>query len=278
MALRYEYSWDVASLADPGIAIKVQDDGGTDELIYTSGLFTHSDISSVDSAYSDFATQLQTDLNDAAKAPALTGTYTVTWNGTTGYTVSVSGSSILNLIFSSTSTVAYGTNMRRLLGFSANQVSATSYSSNARPYYLIIPASQGRTNYTRDREQPEIVQEALGDDGSSVHISKATSRKVGDWMQVAEIEAVPAVFSAAGTPTHADMVDAGTSANDVPWSWEHSFIHCRTAQHRISVFEGSDHEVWELRADGMWFDPQRWTGQDLPLWQIPMKCRLIGRV
>jgi hypothetical protein len=74
------------------------------------------------------------------------------------------------------------------------------------------------------------------------------------------------------------MVDAGTSANDVPWSWEHFFEHAAQAKHRLSVFDGSDHEVWEIRGDGLWFDPVRWSGPDLPLWRIPLRCRLIGRV
>lgn len=288
MALRMEFSWDVESLPKigsemtPGLGVQVVEDPGgtprTAQIAITVGEHTHTDISTVDSNFTVFATAFKTALDADA---TLTGTYTVTWNGTTGYTIVNDQADVLELNFSAAATTEHGTNLRRLLGFSGDQTGAagtTGYASDVRPYYLIIPASQGRTQYTRDREHSDIVDEELGDDDSSVMIAKISSRKIGDWQQAAEIETVPAVFSDAGTPTHADMVDDGTSANDVPWSWEDSFVHCRDAQHRISVLEGSDHEVWELRAEGAFFDPQRWTGTDLPIWMIPLRCRLIGRV
>jgi len=281
MALRNEYSWDVALLpitgseTAPGLAVKVTDVGGTAEITYAAGVFTHTDISSVDSGFSPFGAQLATDLN--ADATLSISDYRVTWNGTTGYTLdtTASGTSFA-VAFSTATTAEHGTNLRRLLGFSDDSASAASHSSNVRPYYLVIPAIQGRSSYTRERESPDIVNEAIADDGSRVFIAKATADLVGSWVHPAEIETTPAVFSAAGTPTHKAMVDAGTVANDVPWSWQHSFEHLRTHHHRVLVIDGSDSEVWEVRADGMWFDPSRWAGTDQPLWQVPFKGRKIG--
>jgi len=286
MALRNEYSWDVALLpiigaeTAPGLGMGVtEDSGGTPanaQIAFTTGVYTHTDISSVDSAFSAFGAALKAALDADA---TLTGTYTVTWNGTTGYTIVNDLATTLDLGFTTATTTEHGTNLRRLLGFSANQTGATGttgYSSNVRPYYLVIPAIQGRSSYSREKESPDIVNEAIADDGSRVFIAKATADKVGSWVHPAEIETTPAVFSAAGTPTHKAMVDAGTAANDVPWSWEHSFEHLRTHHHRVLVIDGSDSEVWEVRADGMWFDPSRWAGTDQPLWAIPFKGRKIG--
>ena len=285
MALRNEYSFDLAALPTAGVAMLVTEDvggaGRTGEVIMATGLHTHTDISSVDSDFSVFATALKAALD--AGPGTLTGTYTVTWAGPTGYTIVNNQQGVaIDIEFSvgNVTSTAQGTNMRQLLGFNDDQTGqsdgAVGYSSNVRPYYMIIPSIQGRTNYSREKETPDIVNEAVADDGTRVFIAKTTADKIGEWIHVAEIETTPAVFSAAGTPTHKAMVDAGTSANDVPWSWEHSFEHLRTAHHRVLVVDGSDSEVWEVRADGMWFDPTRFSGTDQPLWQIPFKGRKIG--
>ena len=274
MALRLEYSQDLASLPTAGVAVRVTDDGGTATVTMVAGVHTQTDISSVDPDFTTFAAAFKAALDADA---TLTGTYVVTWNGTTGYAISNEQGALLTLDFTTPGT--QGTQMRRLLGFHGNQSGAsgaTGYVSTVRPYYLIIPAIQGRSNYSREKETPEIVNEAIADDGSRVFIAKTTADKIGEWTHPAEIETTPAVFSAAGTPTHKDMVDAGTSVNDVPWSWEHSFEHLRTAHHRVLVIDGAASEVWEVRADGMFFLPARWSGSDIALWQIPFKGRKIG--
>lgn len=274
MAYRLETSWDVASLASGGLLIKVTDGGGTSEVSFTTGVYTHSDISAVDADFSPFAAALKAALDADA---TLTSTYTVTWGGASGYTISATGAT-LSLTFTGTTDDTQAAAMRRLLGYSGNQTGATAYTSDVRPYYLVIPSIAGRSQYTREREVAAIVDEAVADDGSSVFISKTVADKVGDWLHVAEIETTPAIWKNAGTPTHASMVDAGTSANDVPWSWEHFYEHIRTHHHRIHVLDGSDSEVWECRAGGLHFDPTRWSGADQPLWQVPFRGRLIGRL
>lgn len=271
MALRLEYSIDVASLPDAGLSLEVTADAAQFKSTLTSGQLTFTDISSVDSDFTPFGTALETEL-DADNPGA--ATFTVTWNGTTGFTISPStGTMTLDFI---NTPAAQGTAMRRLLGFDGNQSAASSHSSNVRPYFMIIPLIQGRSQYSREKEVPAIVNEAVADDGSRVFIAKTTADKIGEWVHSAEIETTPAIFSDAGTPTHKDMVDDGTNANDVPWSWEHSFEHLRTAHHRVLVIDGSDSEVWEVRANGMFFDPSRWSGTDQPLWQVPFRGRKIG--
>lgn len=281
MALRLEYSFDLARLPTAGVGVQViEDAGGTPrvaQIVLATGVHTHTDISSVDSDFTLFAAAFQAALDADG---TLTADYTVTWNGTTGYTIANDGApDELQLNFSAATNAAQGVNLRRLLGFSGNQTGDDGdpgYSSDVRPYYLIIPTSQGRSNYTREKEVPSIVNEAIADDGSRVFIAKTTADKVGEWVHPAEIETTPAVFSAVGTPTHKDMVDDGTSPNDVPWSWEHSFEHLRKGHHRILVLDGAASEVWEMRADGMFFNPTRWFGTDLPLWQIAFLGRKIG--
>jgi hypothetical protein len=269
MALRLEYSFDLASLPTAGVAVDVTDAGGGPTTVtMATGVHTHTDISSVDSDFSVFATAFKTAL-DAAMA----GTHTITWNGTTGYAV-VSDSATFELDFSSAGT--QGTQLRQLLGFSGDLTGSTAYSSDVRPYYLIIPIIQGRTRYKLAQETPEVVNEKVADDGSRVFIAKTTADKVGEWMHVAEIETTPGVFSDVGTPVKKTMVDAGTSANDVPWSWEHSFEHLRTHHHRVLVIDGAASEVWEVRADGMFDNSSRWSGEDQPLHQVPFKGRRIG--
>ena len=288
MGLRYEISVDVASLpiigaeSTPGLAVRVtEDSGGTpaqSQISIATGVHTHTDISTVDSSYTPFGAALKTVLDADA---TLTGTYTVTWGGTTGYTIVNDLGTTLDLEFSAATTTEHGTNLRRLLGFSGDQTGATGttgYASNVRPYYMTIPAIGGRSQYQGARGRPDFAEDAEADDGSSVFIAKGTGVRISTWNQVGEIETVPGVFSDLGTPPYKHMVDAGTAANDVPWAWEHFYEHASTAEHRISVLDGSAHEVWELQAAGMFFDPTRWTGEDQPLWQVPFIVRLIGRV
>src|SRR5690606_27375506 len=105
MALRYEWSWRIQSIGT--VAIKVTDDGGTSTVSLTSGTYAHTSISSVVPGYTAFSAALKAALDADS---TLSGTYTVTWNGTTGYTISVTGSSSLTLSFATT-TAAHGTRM-----------------------------------------------------------------------------------------------------------------------------------------------------------------------
>lgn len=275
MALRYEWAWRIQSIGT--VAIKVTDDGGTSTVSLTSGTYAHTSISSVVPGYTAFSAALKAALDADS---TLSGTYTVTWNGTTGYTISVTGSSSLTLSFATT-TAAHGTRMQRILGFSADQSGATSYSSDVRPYFMIIPAIQGRSELSDEYEPPDIAMEDVADDGTA----ELTSRYEGDdesdddgevwldWTQNAETETGPSVFSGEGT-----FVFKRQATSAVPWTYQHAFKHMRRGHHPFLVLDGSEKAVCQIRADGASFTPRRFAGTDQPFWTIPFRTRLLGRI
>lgn len=264
-------SFDVDEVSGEALSVAVTDTGGSDTITIASGLLTHDDISSVDSDYSTLSSTLQTALNASG---TLNGTYTVTWNGATGYTVACTET--FSLTFSGDAAVS----LRRALGLTGNKSSASSYASDTRPWYMVHPVIGGRTSYRPTFEVPDVVAEAVADDGTAAFIAKVTADKLAEWTHVAELEVSPVSFEDPGTPIFADDADAGTSADDVSFSWEQMFEHLRSHEHRLIVRDtgASTTEVYTVRADGMFFNPTRWSGADFPLWQIPMRCRKIGAV
>ena len=267
MALRYEWCWDIAVIG--ALAVKVTDDGAAFEVRLTSGTYCHTDISTVDADFTDFAAALQSALQ-AGTAGA--GTYAVTWNGTTGYTIAYTAGNI-TLSFTTVTTAAEGTLMRQILGYSGNKSGAASHASDVRPYYLIIPAIQGRTEMSDEYETGEMMRESSADDGTTYQISRDSSEIWSDWTQAAETETAPSSYSSAGTFIYKRL---GTSA--APWTYQHAWEHMREAKHPFLVLDGSESAVHQIRADGASFHPTRFAGTDLPHWSVPFKTRLIGRL
>lgn len=267
MALRYEWCWDIDLIGN--VAAKVTDDGGSFEVQITTGAFGHTDISGVDSDFTDFASELETALNDGTSSA---DTYTVTWNGTTGYEIAYGGEGFA-LAFSTVTTAAEGTRMAQILGFSGDASSATSQTSDVRPYYVIIPAIQGRSMMSDEYEPDSIMYESTADDGSVRQVSRETSEIWSDWTQTAETTAAPSSFSAAGT-----YVFERQATSAIPWTYQHAWEHQRTGDTPLLVLDGTEQAVHQIRAEGASFKPTRFAGQDLPYWQIPFRTRLLGRL
>ncbi|HEX2675190.1 MAG TPA: hypothetical protein VHM19_01085, partial [Polyangiales bacterium] len=146
MALRYEFAWDVARIGT--LQVKVTD-SATFEVSITTGTYAHATLASVDASYTDFATALAAALNTGTAGARV---YSVSYNGASGfYTVSATGGNF-SLSFTTTTSSDAGIRMRRLLGMSGNRSSAATYSSQVRPYYVLLPAIAGRSEVSDDYE------------------------------------------------------------------------------------------------------------------------------
>lgn len=269
MALRYEFAFDIARFG--ALAVKTTDETGTQEIVLSSGLYIHTTIASVHSLYTAFAAALATALN--ASSPGA-GTFTVTWNGSTGYTIAYDNDADWQLTFSTTTVAANGTRMKQVLGMTGDRTGAASYSSQCRPYFVLLPAIQGRSQMSDEYEPDGIVQESVGDDGQiAALVAVETSERWMDWQQAAETETAPSTFSDNGTPPYKRQATAA-----VPWTYQHAWEHHRTGFDPILVIDGSSSDVTQMRADGASFRPRRMAGDDFGVWQIPFRVRLLGRL
>lgn len=257
MALRYEWGWDAALTP---FTISATDDGGSFSVAVTTGTYAHTVMT--DLGYLALAAYLQTAINTASSS----GTYTVTYNGTSGYTIAYSGS-VLTLTFTGSTAI---TNAAKILGFSGTKSGSTSYSSDVRPYYVIIPAIQARSKVSDEYEPPNIVSEASADDGTVFQVAKDTSEIYLDWTQTAETQVAPTVHTTEGTPMHSRY-----ATSEVPWTYQHAWAHMRGGQQPFACIESST-TLHEMRAEGLSFAPMRFAAEDYPLWSIAFKTRLIG--
>jgi hypothetical protein len=261
--LAYTWSFDIATIAS-GFTMTGTDDGGAFSVSMTTGVYNHFDISSIVTGHSDFATALETAINAASSS----GTYTVEFDVATGYTIGYSGA-VLSLDLTGS---AGQTNMAAVLGFSGDRTGATSYASQVRPYYYILPLIPARSEMSDEYEPDGITAEAVADDSSAYQLSRATSETLSDWIQAAEIEDPPGSAFSAGT---AVFERHATSA--VPWSYQHAWRHARTGYHPFFVGDsGVGNAVHMLHADGSSFRPQRMAAKDFGLWNIPFRTRLLG--
>lgn len=267
MALRYEWCWDIALIGN--VAVNVTDAGGTFEVQITSGTYGHTDISDVDSDFTDFATALETALNSGTSGAA---TYTVVWNGTNGYEIEISDGNFA-LAFSTVTTTAEGTRMAEILGLSGDKSSTNIIDSDVRPYYVIIPAIPGRSEMSDEYEADSIMYESTADDGTVYQVSREQSEIWSDWKQNAETATAPDLFTHQGT-----FVFKRQATTAVPWTYQHAWEHQRTGKTPFLVIDGTEQAVHQIRADGASFKPARFAGQDIPYWQIPFRTRLLGRL
>jgi hypothetical protein len=264
MALRYEFAWDFG-LYETAPAVTVDDDGAAFVVTFSSGTHTPSGIESIVSGYTSFTTALAAALNAGTTGA---GEYEVIWNGPTGYEINYDSGNF-SLTFSGTA----GTNMRSLLGMTGNRSGDDQYLSQCRPYYLIIPAMPGRSMMSDEYEPEGISTDASADDGSNYQTSKSTSETYCDWVQMAETDQAPSSFSSVGT-----YVFERQATTAVPWSYQHAWRHARGGKQPFVVVDGSENAVHELRAEGTTFHPQRFASQDIQLWNVPFKTRLLGRL
>lgn len=273
MSLRYEFGWDFAHVTD--VSVPGSDDGGAFTLGFSSGTYCHTDLSSVTGSgtFTDFASALETELNAESGGA---GTYTVTYAAGTGYTVAYDNGSFSLTLAGSDERAQ----LAAILGFSGSVSGSASYASDMRPKYTIRPAIEARTQLSDEYEPDDVAAAGVADDGTRTHIARDTAEIWVDWTQVAEIETVPANWEDAGTPPYKRQVDAGTSADDVSWSYQHAFEHVRKGHHPFLVVDSgtSESAVFLMRAEGMGFRPARWTGQDQPIWSVSFKGSLLGRL
>lgn len=280
MSLRYEWTFDLDVLG-LGVAVDLDDDGSAAEARLATGTFGHTSIATVVdvegttvsrySLYTAFATAFQTLLNDTTTG---SGAYTVTYNGTTGYTVAYDAGNF-SLTFSTVTTAAEGVLLRQILGFSGDVSGAASYSSDVRPYFVIIPTIEGRSSMSDEIEPDDIVQEAVADDGTAYGVARDTVEVWSTWQQTAETNSAPSTFSSEGTPV---FQRSATSA--VPWTYQHAWRHAREGDQPFLVLDTgtSESAVHAFRADGAAFKPVRFAAPDYPLWSLDFKTRLIGRL
>lgn len=199
--------------------------GGTGVSI-TSGHYAHVSFASVDSTCTAFAAALQAALVTAGFASA-----TVSYSTTThAYTLANGGGSF-TIAFPGTTA---GTVMKRILGFSTG-ATATSHTSDVRPYYVIVPRLDARSAYTGLRHAQRSMRKEA-DDGRG-YVARSTRAVVtAQWEHQHE-------------PVAAVHAYAATSA--VPWTWEHLWEHAGPTQELVSITpESGDPEpagVWQLR-------------------------------
>lgn len=259
MALTLYSGWD---LARRSVTVAGSDDGGafSGTLTLSSGTYAHVDLQSATGTgtYDDWATRMATFLNDVSGGA---GTYTVTWStAQVKYTIDYDNGNF-SLTFASFDVTTATGHLAAILGFSSNRTGAASYSSQITPYYAIATTAGGKSRVEDDYEPDGVATDSEADSGASFGISRTTSPKYHDFALPIESKAKTYKRSAAA----------------VPWTYEHFWEHARTVE-PFSLYDGTNHEVFRLRADGASFRPQRVIADVDTLWDIPFRCRLVGRI
>jgi hypothetical protein len=219
-----------------------------------SGTYAHATMSSVmgGTNYSAFAAAVKTSFDAAASS-----TFTVTWSSTT-YLYTISRATNFTLAFSSASDLR----LRAALGFTGNKSGANSYTSDVRPYYIIVPQEAARSASLPFVYEPDgIVEEAVSDGGTPYGVARMTDELLADWTHTFETKA--------STYTR-------YAASSAPWTWQDFFRHCR-GQRPFAVYESALYNaVYKLRADGASFVPQPAEADYDAWWTIPIRARELG--
>jgi hypothetical protein len=218
--------------------------------------------------YGAFSNSLQQLLDEASDNDGNGWTYDVTYSTTTHrYTISADGGNIA-LAFAVHGTA--GLAMRNLLGFSGDSSSAASHSSNARPYYLVLPYLSDKSKVSGDYEQGSLIRGAIAGDGQHYSVGPATLPTLSDWTQEFEY-AAGAAIATVGT-----AVFTADATSTVPWSWQHFYQHCR-AREPFLVVDDNESTVHFLRPDAAHFQPAR-RQTDWNMFDMPLKTYLRGRL
>lgn len=269
MSVYYAFGFDVGEIG--GLSMTVTDDGGVFSVAFgIAETFAHVDMSSVmgAGAYDDFAGALQTSLNASS---AGIGTYGVSFNASTGYAIEYFDVFSIDL----TGTDAQ-TNMARVLGFSGDRSGDSSYASQVRPYYLILPAIAGRSKPTDERQPPGVGTESVTDGGGTCQRARRSSEIYSDWDQSGEdMRTIATIaFGGAGAPVFRRLATAA-----IPWSYQEAWRHHKTNFDPFAVVDSSfGSTVHRMRAEGCSFKPARIAGVDIDLWSLPFRTRELGRI
>lgn len=221
-----------------------------------TGTWAHQTLAAVAAVnnYTAFGVAVKSALDAAGGGP-----YTVSYSSTT-HLYTISRATTFTLDFSGG---ASDTRLAHALGFTAtSHTGANSYSSDVRPYYVMVPTEAARSaQLPFIYEPPDIVEEDTSDDGTPYAVAKNTSELWADWTQ--PMEAKAACFD-------------NSAASSAPWTWQAMFKHCR-GQFPVAVYESAlFNAVHKLRADGASFKAIPVTSDLDTLYSIKFLTRYIG--
>ena len=224
-----------------------------------TGTYAHQSLVSVMGTgnYSDFATAVQSAINTATGS-----SFTVSYSTST-HQYTISRATTFTMLFDSS--VAGNVRLAAALGFSTGTHSgASAYTSDVRPYYVMVPTELARSAMLPFVYEPDdIVEEAVSDGGTPYAVAKNTTELWADWTQTMEAKA--ACF---------DLY--ATSA--APWTWQKFFKHVR-GQHPFAVYESALYDaVYKSRAESARFKPQPVTADWDALYNIRFETRYIGAI
>lgn len=220
------------------------------EADFTGTSQCHIDITSIISDYYELPAQLQTEL------VAIDANFTCTYSeANKQYTIANSSQNF---------DISFSTAAGLTLGYTASgSTNVSTTSSDNRPYYVMEPQHDGRTQYSDTYEPEGVASIGVSDSGNTtIGLARSASPKYIDWRQTFETRAA--------TQKH-----KGTTA--IPWTWEHFFEHVRTI-HPFAVKDGYDNAVFNLRAEGSHFRPEIQTPDFDDQWHIPFATILRGRL
>lgn len=244
MTARAYFGWDHGRL---GTLTVTWNDGSARTASITAGAHAHIDF--FGSLYTDLATALQTAVN--AVSPGNTITFSTT---TLLYTWSRAGAF----------TITAGTNTlaRRILGFSSLPTgSATSHSSDVRPWYVVSGAVGGVSEVGPIHERS--ARAAVRYSGRKAYfVAKSDAPKFQPYSF--RLEAKAAVFK-------------DYAAASVPFTWEHGIEHASSGD-AITIKTDTEERCYYLTEQGTQWDPRRvkqdWDGR----FDVPFDAQWIGKV
>lgn len=222
-----------------------------------TGTFAHQTLAAVSavSGYTAFGVAVKSALDTAGGGP-----YTVTYSATTHlYTISRAAVNF-TLDFSGGTT---DTRLAQALGFTSTSHSgAITYTSDVRPYYVMVPTELARSQQLPFVYEPEdIVAEAVSDGGTPYAVAKNTTELWSDWSQTMEAKA--ACFDA-------------SAVSSAPWTWQMFFKHTR-GQYPFAVYESAlTNSVYKHRAEGAYFKATPVTVDWDAIYNLRFKTRFLG--
>ncbi len=200
----------------------------------------------------------------ALEAAQATSAWTVTWNhNTLGWT----------LVTDKATTLVLDTVAQRVFGMNSPKGSATSFTSDFRPWYCMRPSIAAMTRNTEDQEQ-DVDDERETANGDSFGVWPTTFPIYHDWSHWWEPKAACKRLSATAS---------------VPWTWDQLFQHCRLSEpivvaHAVNTQATVDYiaaDIWarvRLRKGGAAFKPRRGVADLDTVFHVDLKTRILERL
>lgn len=284
MALRLEAGWDFARVnthkmlvteSTGSLAFQIVCDsngvqhatsaGGSLVVSDSDTAWAHTDLTSVmgTGSYDDFAGALETALTAGSAANGNTWTYAVSYSEG-AYTISASAAGTPQSIALGFSTLSDdGTSMRQLLGFSGDQASATSHTSDVRTYYTIVTAQGAKSQVREDEHLPGAISGAVSMGGQHYAIGPTEFVTLHDFTCMFESKAATFKRSAAANP---------------PWTYQHLFEHAQAIEPILVVDSGaSESTVHTMRPEGAYWHSLR-AQPDWDMFHIEFLTYVDGRL